>query len=135
MNSIAEKIEPNEDRDHTAEPWEGQLRKGSLEMAILATLWKKRLYGLEILRSLNSDSALVVLEGTIYLILNRLKSLGMVESEWVEGGSGHPRKYYRLTHAGENRLIRMVEFWCNFSAKLNQVIAPVLGREELTHGK
>jgi len=104
-------------------------------MAILATLWKKRLYGLEILRSLDSGSGLVMLEGTVYLILNRLKSAGIVDSEWVDAGSGHPRKYYRLTPAGEDRLIRMVKFWSEFSAKLGQLFAPVLGREELTNGK
>ena len=130
------KREPEEDRgDAAAEPWEGQLRKGSLEMAILATLWKKRLYGLEILRSLDSGSGLVMLDGTVYLILNRLKSAGIVESEWVDAGSGHPRKYYRLTPAGEDRLIRMVKFWSEFSKKLGQLFAPVLGHEELTNDK
>ncbi len=119
-----------------AEPWEGQLRKGSLEMGILATLWKERLYGLEILRKLNSGSGLVMLEGTIYLILNRLKAAGLVEAEWVESGSGHPRKYYRLTPAGEDRLMRMVKFWSEFTAKLDQLIAPVhQGRMENSNGK
>src|ERR1700722_7330169 len=83
-----------------AEKWEVQLRKGSLELAILAALWGGRLYGLEILRHLETHSELIVVEGTLYPLLNRLKALGLVESEWVDSGSGHPRKYYRLTANG-----------------------------------
>ena len=45
--------------------WSAQLRKGSLELAILASLWAKPLYGLEVLRSLDSDSDLSVAEGTL----------------------------------------------------------------------
>jgi len=74
-----------------------------------------------------------MLEGTLYLILNRLRPAGMVDSEWVDAGSGHPRKYYRLTPAGEERLLRMAEFWSEFSAKLDQLIGPVLSRKEFTN--
>ncbi len=66
-------------------------------MAALASLWGKRLYGLEILRSLASDAQLALGEGTIYPILNRLKTEGLLVSEWVEAEAGHPRKYYSLT--------------------------------------
>jgi len=124
---------PAEDRIATADPWEAQLRKGSLEMAILASLWKRRLYGLEILRALESGSGLGMLEGTLYLILNRIKSAGLVDSEWVDAGSGHPRKYYRLTATGEERLRAMAESWSDFSAKINELIAPVLRRQELAN--
>jgi PadR family transcriptional regulator PadR len=115
--------------------WEAQLRKGSLEMAILASLWRKRLYGLEILRVLENGSALEMLEGTLYLILNRLRAAGLVEAEWVDAGSGHPRKYYRLTPTGENRLDAMARFWRQFSAKLDELIAPVLQQEEATSAR
>ena len=50
----------------SAEKWEVQLRKGSLELAILASLWQGRLYGLEILRHLETHSELIVVEGTAY---------------------------------------------------------------------
>ena len=65
----------------TADNWESQVRKGWLELAILAGLWTSRLYGLEILRRLETDSDLVVAEGTIYPILNRLKRDGLIESK------------------------------------------------------
>ena len=63
----------------TADNWESQVRKGWLELAILAGLWSSRLYGLEILRRLETDSDLVVAEGTIYPILNRLKRDGLID--------------------------------------------------------
>ena len=68
----------------TPDKWEAQMRKGCLEMAVLASLWRGRLYGLEILRVLERDSKLVLAEGTIYPILNRLRTDGLVQSEWVE---------------------------------------------------
>ena len=60
-----------------------QLRKGSLELAILASLWSGKLYGLEILRRLADGSSLIVPEGTVYPLLSRLKEDGWVDSEWV----------------------------------------------------
>jgi PadR family transcriptional regulator, regulatory protein PadR len=108
-----------------AEKWEVQLRKGSLELAILAALWEGRLYGLEILRNLESASDLVVVEGTVYPLLTRLRSLGLVDSEWVESDSGHPRKYYRLTDAGRQRALAMARIWNRFSASMSSLLAPL----------
>jgi PadR family transcriptional regulator PadR len=116
--------------DGYAERWESQLRKGSLEMAILASLWHGRLYGLDILRALAGRSSLGLAEGTLYLILNRLKNDGFVESEWVDAGTGHPRKYYWLTAAGKDRLHEMARFWTRFSADLNALLSPASGSKE-----
>ena len=117
-----------------AEKWEVQLRKGSLELAVLASLWEGRLYGLEILRRLESDSDLIVAEGTVYPLLTRLKALGLVESEWVESDSGHPRKYYWLTSPGRQRALEMVRIWNRFSASLSDLLGPLglvpLGKEK-----
>ena len=112
----------------SAEKWEIQLRKGSLELAILAVLWDGRLYGLEILRNLETNSDLIVVEGTVYPLLNRLRALGLVESEWVESDFGHPRKYYRLTTAGRQRALDMTRIWARFSASMTNLLAP-LNRE------
>jgi PadR family transcriptional regulator, regulatory protein PadR len=108
-----------------AEKWEVQLRKGSLELAILAALWAGPLYGLEILRNLESGSDLVVVEGTVYPLLTRLRTLGLVDSEWVESDSGHPRKYYRLTDAGRQRALAMARIWTRFSASMFSLLAPL----------
>ena len=109
--------------------WEVQLRKGCLELAILASLWGGRLYGLEIIRRLESESKLTVSEGTVYPLLSRLKALGLVQSEWVESEAGHPRKYYALTAAGKQRALEMARIWSRFSSSLDLLLAP-LGREK-----
>jgi PadR family transcriptional regulator PadR len=111
----------------SSERWEAQLRKGCLEMAVLASLWYGRLYGLEILRVLERDSSLVLAEGTIYPILNRLRTEGLVQSQWVEAEAGHPRKYYELTPSGRERATQMAETWTQFSAGLGRLIEPVRG--------
>src|ERR1700689_3040324 len=115
----------------TGDKWEVQLRKGCLELAILAALWDKRRYGLEILRRLESDSDLIVSEGTIYPLLSRLKALGLVRSEWVESQGGHPRKYYALTAAGRRRAMEMAESWNKLSASMSKLLLSLT----ITRGK
>lgn len=107
--------------------WEAQLRKGCLEMAILASLWQSRLYGLEVLRALSEKSQLEIAEGTLYPILSRLKAEGLLQSEWVEAEAGHPRKYYWLTPAGRRRGREMAEAWTAFSTNLSALMQPILG--------
>jgi PadR family transcriptional regulator, regulatory protein PadR len=109
----------------TGDKWEVQLRKGCLELAILAALWDGRRYGLEILRRLESDSDLIVSEGTVYPLLSRLKALGLVRSEWVESDAGHPRKYYALTAAGKRRALEMAAIWAQFSSSMSKLLAPL----------
>ena len=107
--------------------WETQLRKGGLSLAVLATLWEGRLYGLEILRRLESRAGLAVPEGTIYPLLSRLKADGLVASEWEEAEAGHPRKYYSLTDAGRGRLCEMAQAWKAFARGLGRLLAPLDG--------
>ena len=107
-------------------PWEAQLRKGAVEMAALAALWSGRLYGLEIIRFLEQHSQLVLAEGTVYPILNRLKAEAMLTSEWVEADAGHPRKYYSLTDAGRQRLRLMAAAWTDFARGVDNLLQPVL---------
>ena len=109
----------------TGDKWEVQLRKGCLELAVLAALWSGKLYGLEILRRLESDSDLIVSEGTVYPLLSRLKALGLVSSEWVESDAGHPRKYYALTAAGKHRAVDMAGTWTRFSSSMSKLLAPL----------
>ena len=115
----------------SSERWEAQLRKGALEMAALASLWQGRLYGLEIIRALESRSSLALAEGTIYPILNRLKAEGMLASEWVEAEAGHPRKYYSLTEAGRERLRGMADAWTSFARGLSRLLEPVVHEKEM----
>jgi PadR family transcriptional regulator, regulatory protein PadR len=109
----------------SADKWEVQLRKGCIELAILAALWDGKRYGLEILRRLESDSDLIVSEGTVYPLLSRLKMLGLVRSDWVESDAGHPRKYYALTPAGKQRAREMAGMWGRFSTSMGKLLAPL----------
>jgi len=111
--------------DSVTDKWEVQLRKGCLELAILAALWSGKRYGLEVLRRLESDSDLIVSEGTVYPLLSRLKALGLVESEWVESEAGHPRKYYALTPAGRKRAQAMAAIWARFSSSMSRLLGPL----------
>jgi PadR family transcriptional regulator PadR len=122
------RIQPAE--SDQSERWEAQLRKGALEMAALASLWNGRLYGLEIIRFLEDRSRLVLAEGTIYPILNRLKVEGCLTAVWEEAQAGHPRKYYSLTDAGRQRLRLMAEAWFSFSSGLSSLLEPVMEKQE-----
>jgi len=119
----------------SSDKWEAQMRKGCLEMAVLASLWNGRLYGLEILRVLERDSSLVLAEGTVYPILNRLRAEGLLQSQWVEAEAGHPRKYYELTPGGRDRATRMAETWVQFSAGLGRLIEPMLAARNANNNR
>jgi PadR family transcriptional regulator PadR len=114
----------------SSDNWESQVRKGWLELAILASLWSERLYGLGILRRLEADSDLVVAEGTIYPILSRLKRDGLIDSKWVESEAGHPRKYYWLTAAGRRRTLSMAKHASQFLGRIQELLAPLLLEEK-----
>ena len=119
-------IKSRSSRESELDRWEAQLRKGCLEMAVLAALAPGRNYGLEIIRALERSSDLVLSEGTIYPILNRLREDGLLTSSWVESETGHPRKYYALTRLGYERGARMAELWMQFTSGMNALIRPLL---------
>ncbi len=90
------------------ENWKVQLRKGYLELCVLALIRREgRLYGLDLIDRLAS-AKLEVKEGTLYPILNRMTLDKLLKATWeTEGARGHPRKFYSLTKAGEELLLRM----------------------------
>jgi PadR family transcriptional regulator len=110
--------------------WESQLRKGCLEMAVVLALFVGRNYGLGILRVLEANSNLMLSEGTIYPILNRLRQDGLVDSEWVESELGHPRRYYVLTSKGRGRAVDMARTWLDLASGLERLAKPVLSKKE-----
>src|ERR1700730_17368413 len=101
------------------ETWHEQLRRGSLDLAILLTVSGGPRYGLAIIQHLEASTDLVVTEGTIYPILGRLTREGLLEAEWIEGEAPHPRKYYRLTRVGARRLADMKGEWRTLAEKIN----------------
>jgi len=91
-----------------------QMRKGVLEFCILSVLKQKEAYTSEILDTLKNAKLLVV-EGTIYPLLTRLKNDGLLNYRWEESTSGPPRKYYELTQDGEVFLEGLAETWNELS--------------------
>ena len=104
------------------ESWREQLRRGGLELAILATVKAGPRYGLAIIQHLEQFTDLVVTEGTIYPILGRLTREGLLDSTWVEDEGPHPRKYYRLTREGARRLEQMKVEWRAFTGKIDRLV-------------
>ncbi len=91
--------------------WDVQLRKGTLEIAILAALKARRLYGLELLKLLHSLETMVITEGTLYPLMDRLKRDGLVDADWYQEGNSKPRKYYSLTPDGTAKLSHLTKRW------------------------
>jgi PadR family transcriptional regulator PadR len=109
------------------EHWQEQLRRGTLELAVLLAVAPGRRYGLEILRHLEFAD-LVLAEGTIYPLLARLEREGLLSAEWVEGEGPRPRKYYQLTPPGRVRMKRMSDEFRAVASGIEQMIESALGR-------
>ena len=87
-----------------------QMRKGILEFCILSILSKGEAYPSDIITQLK-DAKLIVVEGTLYPLLTRLKNEGYLIYRWEESLSGPPRKYYRLSKSGEEFLVNLNQTW------------------------
>lgn len=92
------------------ESWNSQIRRGVLELCILAILEEGSSYGYEIVTRL-SDSKLALGEGTVYPLLRRLRRDGHLEAFWQESDAGPPRQYYRLSLAGQEYLSLLRVEW------------------------
>lgn len=87
-----------------------QMRKGILEYCILTVLSKREAYPSDIIQELK-EAKLIVVEGTLYPLLTRLKNAGLLQYNWVESSSGPPRKYYSLTDEGLEFLNELKNTW------------------------
>jgi PadR family transcriptional regulator PadR len=97
-----------------------QMRKGMLEYCILLLLYKERSYASDIIRKLK-ESQLIVVEGTLYPLLTRLKNDNFLSYEWVESPQGPPRKYYKLTDKGEVFLGELENLWKELNEAVNHL--------------
>jgi PadR family transcriptional regulator PadR len=95
-----------------------QMRKGVLEYCILAILTKGECYPSEIIARMK-DAKLIVVEGTLYPLLTRLKNDGLLAYRWEESTSGPPRKYYKLTEVGEQFLKELDKTWNELVESIN----------------
>lgn len=98
-----------------------QIKKGALEFCVLAVIAREERYGYEIVKILG-EHGLATSEGTIYPLLARLKKEGLVTAAWREPEQGNPRKYYRVTGAGEAALAEFKQSWSEFTGSVNNVV-------------
>ena len=100
---------------------ESQMRKGLLEICILGIILRqKEAYPSDILEQLK-EGKLVVLEGTLYPLLTRLKNAGILTYRWEESPSGPPRKYYSLTKPGIKFYAQLRDTWEDLSNAVNHL--------------
>lgn len=97
---------------------QAQMRKGVLEYCILAIISEGEIYPTDVINRLK-DSSMLVAEGTVYPLLNRLKTMELLNYKWVESNSGPPRKYYQLTDKGRQFLTELNKTW----QELSQAVA------------
>jgi PadR family transcriptional regulator, regulatory protein PadR len=99
------------------------LRRGTLEYCVLAALRGGERYAGDLVADLGEDGVLVTSEGTVYPMLSRLRRDGMVDTTWRESRSGPPRRYYRLTRAGEAAVRGFTEQWQLFRNAVDRVLS------------
>ena len=102
------------------EPVSAQLKKGVLELCVLALLSRGDAYGYEIASRL--AKGIEMGEGTVYPLMRRMQADGLVQTYLVESSAGPSRKYYRITPAGAERLSTHTTEWAAFSAAVNAIL-------------
>jgi PadR family transcriptional regulator, regulatory protein PadR len=103
-------------------PWETQLRKGVVELAVLASIARGESYGYQIVEQLRRLEGLALTESTVYPVLTRLARDGALAVRLEASPSGPTRRYYRLTDEGQARLARMATSWRTVSDSLNRLL-------------
>ena len=98
-----------------------QMRKGVLEFCILSILSDGEHYPTEIIERMKTARLLVV-EGTLYPLLTRLKNDGLLTYRWEESTSGPPRKYFTLSEEGKKSLAELLNSWTELTDSVNQII-------------
>lgn len=108
-------------QEEILENTKAQMRKGSLEFCIMLIISKGEVYASDILKELkNAD--LIVVEGTLYPLLSRLKGSDLLQYTWKESESGPPRKYYTLTEKGRKNLEQLKQTWSKLTKSINSLI-------------
>ena len=102
------------------ENMKSQMRKGILDYCILLILNSRRAYANDIIQLLQ-EARLIVVEGTLYPLLTRLKNMNLLNYQWIESNQGPPRKYYELTADGKQFLADMEQAWDEVTETVNQL--------------
>lgn len=106
---------------YSIENAKSQMRKGFLEFPVLLIIGAKASYASDILGALKKAN-LIIVEGTLYPLLSRLKRYGLLEYDWEESKSGPPRKYYKITKAGNKVLVELETSWKTLDSTVNTLI-------------
>jgi PadR family transcriptional regulator PadR len=96
--------------DLKLENTKAQMRKGVLELCVLSIISEEEVYPSDIIKKLK-EAKMIVVEGTLYPLLNRLKNAELLDYSWKESASGPPRKYYHITSQGESFLTELMNTW------------------------
>ena len=104
------------------EKWQSQVKKGTLSFIVLLVLKENELYGYELIEKIKTLTNIEIAEGTLYPLMNRLKTENLVDSKWVEQETGIPRKYYSLTKMGIKTLVQMNDYWKNLDTAIQKII-------------
>jgi len=99
-----------------------QMRKGVLELCILSIIAEKDAYASDIIEKLK-EAKLIIVEGTLYPLLTRLKNDGLTTYRWEESKSGPPRKYFQITDIGKAVLNELKEGWQELTMAVEKIIA------------
>ena len=102
--------------------WQSQVKKGTLSFVVLLVLKENELYGYELIEEIKTLTNIEIAEGTLYPLMNRLKTDKILESKWIEQETGIPRKYYYLTELGKSTLEEMKNQWKNLQTVTNKFI-------------
>jgi len=109
------------EKDFNVENARVQMRKGLLEFPILLIVARGEVYASDILKELKKAD-LIVVEGTLYPLLSRLKKSDLVNYEWRESRTGPPRKYYKLTKQGGRVLGELLMTWDVLNTSITKLI-------------
>lgn len=101
-----------------------QMRKGILELCVLSIISNKEAYPSDIINALK-DNKLIVVEGTLYPLLKRLKDAAFLSYNWQESQSGPPRKYYQITDEGTNFLSELLSTWKDLNQAVSKSIKTI----------
>ena len=104
--------------------WLSQVRRGLLELCVLALIGRSSTDGYEIVTRLGENAALAAGEGTIYPLLRRLRRDGLLATSWQESDAGPPRQYYELTTKGADHLDSLKQEWDEIVASVGTTLEP-----------
>lgn len=113
--------------DQRMEQWAIQVKKGVLQLCLMALLKGKEVYGYQLTSEMEkrSGGGMMLSEGTVYPLLRRMEREGLVASRWKESDSGPPRRYYTLTENGVKMHDEMLKEWGRYIAACQKILEMV----------